>query len=191
MTPNEQKQPDREAIALAKHLVESKAVVIDAETTDLYGEVIQIAGVCCNTLEVLFESYVKPSCQISEGAKAVHGIDDSMVSDAPTFDQVANDIKAVLGDKEWIAFNLPFDKNVMLNSRKDETDNKWITENTGSCAMYDLAVPILGATNRYGTISLANSAARFGIEFEGAAHDAAADALVTAKVVQAIAALDQ
>ncbi len=50
------------------------------------------------------------------------------------------------------------------------------------------AALVYGATNRYGTISLANATARAGVVWEGDAHSAAADALATAALVHKMAA---
>ncbi|WP_206838842.1 hypothetical protein [Marinobacterium iners] len=55
----------------------------------------------------------------------------------------------------------------------------WVRGLDTRCAMYR-AADVYGATNRYGTISLANAAARAGIEFVGRAHSAAGDAATTA-----------
>lgn len=53
--------------------------------------------------------------------------------------------------------------------------------------MFDIAVPFFGSTNRFGTISLADSMACCGLEFEGTAHKASVDAIGTAKMLQFIA----
>lgn len=52
----------------------------------------------------------------------------------------------------------------------------------------ELAAGYYGATNRYGTISLACAASQAGLTWEGQAHSAIADALMAAGVVNAIAA---
>lgn len=54
------------------------------------------------------------------------------------------------------------------------------------CAM-ELAAGYYGATNRYGTISLASAASQAGLTWEGLAHSAIADARMTAGGVNAIA----
>ncbi|MBN6329352.1 3'-5' exonuclease, partial [Escherichia coli] len=55
------------------------------------------------------------------------------------------------------------------------------------CAM-ELAAGYYGATNRYGTISLACAASQAGLTWEGQAHSTIADARMAAGVVNAIAA---
>ncbi len=53
--------------------------------------------------------------------------------------------------------------------------------------MYDVAAAYFGATNKYGSISLSNAMAECGVEFEGKAHSASADAVATVRVVQYVA----
>ena len=77
----------------------------------------------------------------------------------------------------------------MLQTAKAfNADTTWIDENIRyNCAMKCAAL-VYGATNRYGTISLANATARAGVTWEGDAHSAAADALATASLVHKMAA---
>ena len=53
----------------------------------------------------------------------------------------------------------------------------------------ELATGYYGATNRYGTISLASAASQAGLTWEGLAHSAIADARMTAGGVNAMALL--
>lgn len=163
-------------------------VCIDTETTDLNGHVIQIAVVCVKTAQVLFDSYVHTTEAISPEAFAVHGIAATDIANAPSFEQVATDIAKIIGDKKWTAFNIEFDYNAMLNSAHDKNSNcyDWL-EQKSFCAMYDIAAEFIGATNKYGSISLANAMNMCGVEFEGKAHSASADAVATVKVIQCIA----
>jgi len=55
----------------------------------------------------------------------------------------------------------------------------WLTELETVCAMY-AAADCYGATNSYGTISLANAVIDAGIKFQGKPHSAAGDAATTA-----------
>lgn len=189
---------NRNAAAVkALHAVNSGDLVcIDTETTGLNGCVIQIAVVCVKTAQVLFDSYVRTNEAISPEAFAVHGIAAADIASAPSFEQVAADIAKIIGDKKWTAFNINFDYRAMLNSAHDEDDYdscrvlpdcyNWL-EQKSFCAMYDIAAEFIGATNKYGSISLANAMAFCGVEFEGKAHSASADAVATVKVIQCIA----
>lgn len=163
-------------------------VCIDTETTDLNGCVIQIAVVCVKTAQVLYDSYVHTTEAISSEAYSVHGISATDIAKAPSFEQVASDIAKIIGDKKWTAFNIDFDYEAMLKSASNKVSDcyGWL-EQKSFCAMYDIAAEFIGATNKYGSISLDNAMAYFGIEFEGRAHSASADAVATVKVIQHIA----
>lgn len=174
------------AALLAKECVDSNRVIaIDTETTDLYGKVISIALVDVTTTEVIYSSLVHTDDKINLGAYEVHGISDDDIKDAPSFEEVCIDISELMRDKSWTAFNLKFDKACMENSRHDPNAEcyKWL-ERMSVCVMYDIAVAYFGATNRHGTISLADTMYCCGLSFEGEAHTASADAKAVARVLQ-------
>lgn len=177
-----------QAALRAKRAIDSQMLVIDTETTDLKGQVIQIALVCLKTGDVLFDSYIKATEKISPEAFNVHGISEGDISDAPSFEQVAKEISKIIGDRKWTAFNIEFDYQSMINSAHDKSARcyEWL-EQKSFCAMYDIAADFFGATNKYGSISLAAAMECCGVVFEGKAHSASADAVATAKVIKYVA----
>lgn len=177
-----------QAALRAKRAIDSQMLVIDTETTDLKGQVIQIALVCLKTGDVLFDSYIKATEKISPEAFNVHGISEGDISDAPSFEQVAKEISKIIGDRKWTAFNIEFDYQSMINSAHDKSAKcyEWL-EQKSFCAMYDIAADFFGATNKYGSISLAAAMECCGVVFEGKAHSASADAMATAKVIKYVA----
>lgn len=177
-----------QAALRAKRAIDSQMLVIDTETTDLKGQVIQIALVCLKTGDVLFDSYIKATEKISPEAFNVHGISEGDISDAPSFEQVAKEISKIIGDRKWTAFNIEFDYQSMINSAHDKSAKcyEWL-EQKSFCAMYDIAADFFGATNKYGSISLAAAMECCGVVFEGKAHSASADAVATAKVIKYVA----
>lgn len=189
---------ENQAALLAKEAVNSGDLLcIDTETTNLNGQVIEISLVCAKTASVLYSSFVKATESISDEAFAVHGISEKDIENAPSFEQVATEIaKFFTEDKRWTAFNIKFDYKAMLNSAHDEDDYdscrvlpdcyNWLEQKT-FCAMYDIAAPFFGSTNKYGSISLANAMGCCGVEFEGKAHSASADAVATVRVLQYVA----
>lgn len=158
-------------------------MVIDTETTDLNGVAIQISAVCCKTREVLFSSLIHTDQPISEGAYNVHGIDASKLQDAPSPEEVLTLLEEKLKGKELIAFNAEFDQRICASTWGDTSFNseRW------TCAMREVAVPVFGSTNRYGTISLANSMKAAEVEWSGTAHDATADCLGTVDLIRKVA----
>ncbi|EMJ9665041.1 3'-5' exonuclease [Salmonella enterica] len=93
-----------------------------------------------------------------------------------------------IGARPVIIFNAPFDTRILKQTAAAHGDPAdWLGELTVYCAM-ELAAGYFGATNRYGTISLASAASQAALTWEGEAHSAIADARMTAGVVNAIAA---
>ena len=138
---------------------------------------------------VLFESYCRPTVPVDPGAQAVHGIGPEKLATAPSWPEIAAQVRAVLESKTVVIFNSNFDTRLLQQTATAHAADqgleacdaavKWILELETRCAMYRAAA-IYGATNQYGTISLINAAAAAGVEFQGRAHSAAGDAATTA-----------
>lgn len=94
--------------------------VIDTETTDFEGSVLEIAsvdivdGVICNPMSDL----VKPTEAISFEAMAVHHITEDMVENAPLISEV---IGRYLGADAYVAHHAKFDK-----AKLPQIDAPWI-----------------------------------------------------------------
>jgi len=93
-----------------------RQIVLDTETTGLEPEqghrIIEIGCVelvhrrlTRNDLHL----YINPEREIDEGAIAVHGITNEHLADKPRFAEVAEELRAYLGDAELIIHNAPFD----------------------------------------------------------------------------------
>ncbi|MCR9684224.1 3'-5' exonuclease [Vibrio antiquarius] len=177
--------PKGKAITWCKEAIGNGLIMIDTETTDLDGVVIQIAAVCCKTGETLYSSLVHTDREIAQEAQDIHGISASMLEGAPTPDEVSRDLEVVLKGREWTAFNLAFDRNAIERTFSGD----WISATAERCAMR-LAAKVYGATNRYGTISLSAAMERAGVEWKGQAHDAKADAKGAAELLKKISQID-
>ncbi|MFG0448349.1 exonuclease domain-containing protein [Vibrio sp. YQ_11] len=187
---NEYNSDYNQAAVLANTFIEQDILVLDTETTDLEGVVIQVALVSLKDCKPIYQSLVHTDEPISDGAFRVHGISAEQLKDAPPFSVVAQEISELLGKRGWTAFNARFDTDALLRSIIDNKDAKryaWIRNNRAMCTMYCIAVPRFGATNKYGTISLANSVAACSLSWEGTAHDATSDAVMTARMISHIA----
>lgn len=108
-------------------------VVFDSETTGLDPQkdsVVQIGAVRIVNGRVIpsetFETLVNPGRSIPAQATSVHGINDSMVADAPDFDAVRRDFRAFAANAVLIAHNAPFD---MAFLNRDVAPEKGIFEN--------------------------------------------------------------
>ena len=176
-----------EAHAQSKRAISCNAVVLDSETTGLEGDdqVIEIAVVDWDG-NTLVNQRIRPTVPIGVGAEAVHGISAADLADCPTWPEIAADVRAVLEGRPVVIFNASYDQRMLYQTAKateglDDLD--WIINLDTHCAMY-MAAREYGATNRYGTISLANAVIRAGVEWQGEAHSALGDALTTLALVR-------
>ncbi len=89
--------------------------VFDCETTGTAPDVDEIVSLALVMLDPdgfeidRFDSLVRPSCPIPDGASAIHGIRDIDVADAPTFAQLADHLVELLGVRVFVAHNASFD----------------------------------------------------------------------------------
>ena len=88
------------------------AVILDTETTDLFGQVIQISVIDL-TGQVLLSTLVRPSTTVSPAATAVHGICDQDLQDAPSLEAVAAQLLEATRDRQLLAYNAPYDRQVL------------------------------------------------------------------------------
>lgn len=100
----------------ARELLEpGRAVVLDTETTDLYGRTVEIAVIDAATGKKLLDTLVNPGdAPISDGARWVHGITDEMVADARPFEKVLPQLRKVTKGRVVLAYNAEFDRSVVL-----------------------------------------------------------------------------
>jgi hypothetical protein len=90
----------------------SDVLILDTETTDLDGYLVQIAVI---TVEgaVLLDTLVNPLVPISAGAQAVHGITEEQLADAPTFSALGWELTHLLHKKQVVTYNAEFDSGVL------------------------------------------------------------------------------
>lgn len=145
--------------------------VVDTETNGLHegADIIEIAVITLHpaTFQTVseFHSLVKPTSSNSVGRTDIHNISMDMLSDAPSFSELAFCLRNELEGKYMISHNIDFDK-MMLKS------------NFTVCGVKaDLGKGI--CTYKLTGKNLASAASAFGIPFH-AAHSALADARVAA-----------
>jgi DNA polymerase III epsilon subunit-like protein len=156
-------------------------VFLDTETTGLgdNAQAIEIAIVDADGA-VIFESYCRPTVPVEPGAQAIHNIGAEKLKDAPSWPEIERQVRAALEGKTVVIFNSDFDMRILSQTATAQGDEAlWLTELETVCAMY-AAADCYGATNSYGTISLANAVIDAGIKFQGKPHSAAGDAATTA-----------
>ncbi len=92
--------------------------VVDLETTGGRPEqdgIIEVAVVITNGKEVIeeYETLVNPGRRIPSFIEGLTGISQSMLSDAPTFADIADTLLPLLQDKIFVAHNVAFDYNFL------------------------------------------------------------------------------
>ena len=88
--------------------------IVDIETTGSYSAANGITEISIHVFDGTsvvekYETLINPGQSIPRYIQAMTGITDEMVADAPTFDQVAENIYAILQDKIFIAHSVNFD----------------------------------------------------------------------------------
>jgi DNA polymerase-3 subunit epsilon len=150
-------------------------VIVDTETTGLFNadRVLELALI---TLSIegqvidIYETLVQP--QRAATGVDIHGITDSMLLEAPTFDQIAGDVAVRLHGACMVAHNLPFDRRMLTNEFR-RLDLELVVPG---------GIDTLRATGR----RLAVACEMWGIPHENA-HSARSDALATADLFVRVA----
>ncbi|MFN8467266.1 MAG: 3'-5' exonuclease [Caldilineaceae bacterium] len=107
-----QKQQDddvrRKAAKWAFNVMARRTLILDTETTDLDGFIVQLAVIDIEG-NVLFNTLINPGVPIPKEATAIHGITDEMVADAPTFASIEPALQATLTGRRVSGYNVGFD----------------------------------------------------------------------------------
>lgn len=189
MEKTEEKTSNEKSVlsGIAHRWIKDNALAFDTETTGLgdKDQIIELALVNRQGMTVL-EMQFKPTVPINPKAQAVHGISEADLKNCPTFEAMAPVVLTLLKKQPLIIFNADFDLRLLKQTCNAFDIDLDLDDLKAHCAM-QLAADYYGATNRHGTISLANAMDRANVEWEGQAHSAEADALGTMNLVKAMA----
>jgi len=108
---------NRRAAEKARQLWSARPLFLDTETTGLddRAEIVEICIIDFNA-QVLLDTLVKPSRKIPLDARFVHGINDEMVNQAPTWLQIWPQVDAILKNRTVGIYNAEFDLRMMKQS---------------------------------------------------------------------------
>lgn len=164
--------------------------IVDTETTgfkpskgDRILELAVVRVAADGTLVSRWATLLNPGPGVPLGATEIHGITSEMLSDAPTFKDVIGDFVEQVRGAVIGAHNTPFDVS-FLEAEFRHAGYSWPSPPTADTLKASRALlPGLGS-HKLGSV-----ADHFGITFEGDAHSALADAVVTAKVYRELASM--
>lgn len=166
-------------------------LVVDTETTgtDSQAECVQI--VIVNAWgRVAFSSLVRPECPIDEAGRAfeIHGHSNAMLKSATRFQHVYPLLRGWLKGARVIAYNAQFDFK-MISQCCDRALMPVPAGDPWDCAMLRYA-EYEGSPGRFGDYKwhkLAEACACVGLRLDRNWHDAAADAIATFELIEALA----
>lgn len=103
----------------AKMLARPDVLILDTETTGLDGdaEICQVAIMTIGGRPVL-DALVRPTRPIPPDAQRVHGISDADVAGAPTFVDLMPALRAILGGRTVLIYNVEYDTRLLVQSAR-------------------------------------------------------------------------
>jgi DNA polymerase III epsilon subunit-like protein len=102
-----------------------RTVILDTETTDLDGYLVQIAVIRAHDGAVLLDTLVNPEAPISDGAKLIHFITEDQLANAPTACQIWPQIEALLRGWRVVTYNAEFDSGILKHEHIRITGGGW------------------------------------------------------------------
>lgn len=101
-----------------KLLAREDVAIVDTETTDLNGVVLELAIIDLAG-QTLFHSLINPESHVSPGARSVHQITDKELAAAPTLPQIwPAVVEALAGRTLLLAYNADFDSGILEYSAR-------------------------------------------------------------------------
>lgn len=116
----------------------TSAIIVDTETTGLdhnEDRLVEVAALLVDFegLEVagdgevkFFHSRINPGRSIPSDARAIHGITDEEVREAPSFEEIASELRSFIGNKPLVGHNVGFDKKFLNEAfKRASVKNIW------------------------------------------------------------------
>lgn len=181
-----------------KKILDEGCIILDTETTDLYGEVIELA-IINNEGSVLFNHKIKPKEEkITPTAEAIHHISMEMLKDEKELSFYMDELTTIFSDyKNLVIYNAAFDLECLQQSLRTNDVSEFFDWGFKSpdlnieCAMLDYAYYYNEYSyyfNDYKWQRLEIAARRFDFDFTNITpHRALSDCLMTLHVIESMA----
>lgn len=181
----------RLAIKEARDLMKSQFCIMDTETTGLGtdAEIVEIAIIDQDGSELL-NTLVRPVRPIPADVVAIHGIDNDMVRNAPTWKQIHEEVMCLLSQYKIAIYNASYDLRMIHQTALQA--ECWLPrfERQSRCVMQIFSRYAGEWSDHHGNWKwhkLSNAAEACGVSAQGA-HRAIADTRMTLGVLRHIAA---
>ena len=105
------------ALTPAKSSEQERGIFLRTSNTGIgkNDEIVEIA-VFDESEQMLFHTLIKPTKHIPYAATAMHGINDYMVANSPSFADIWSDLSSIIGTKTIVFYNAELDKRLLLQS---------------------------------------------------------------------------
>ena len=177
---------------LARNLLNRKALILDTETTglDSEAEICEITVIEAPSGRVLINQRVKPNCLISPSATMVHGITDADVATAPSISDAIAELRDLLihGEQPLAIYSATFDLRLLDQSLGT---GRLFQDHPNALCVKEMYAEYHGEWNdfhkSFAWQKLDDASKQCGLEWEGEAHTALADCLMTLKLMKYLA----
>ena len=180
----------RIAIKEARELLKSDIVVMDTETTGLGpdAEIVEISIINSDGTD-LFTSLVRPINKIPADVVAIHGIDNAMVRNAPTWADVHDCVMHLFSGRRIAIYNSEYDLRMLRQCSQFAGCHLPDLERQAKCVMQIYSKYRGEWSDRHGNWrwhKLSNAARDCGIDAQGA-HRALSDTRMALGVLKYVA----
>lgn len=184
-----------EEYAASAPWIHASMVVIDFETTGLdpnHDRVLEMGLICVDAGQVTerYNWLINPGMSVPEEARAIHGISDEDLAQAPTFEAILPEVLRVIGQRIPVAYNADFDRRFLhaefARTSLAKSQSPLAPALRPELIWIDPFVWVWEFQKYEKGKKLSDVCARLGISLERA-HRAAGDAEATAHVLLALA----
>ncbi len=137
------------AINRARQYIAQQPLYLDTETTgvDTSAEIVEIC-ILDSEGAVVLDTLIRPQRKIPPEATLIHGISNSMVSDAPAWSELWTQIESILKGRSVGIYNADFDLR-MIKQTHLQSGMAWQSLNANAFCIMKLYAEFYGERDRY------------------------------------------